>query len=284
MAERLTIAQAQLFLERSGLERLEAQRLILHVLERSPAERSWLLAHGEERLASAHWQALLALARRRLAHEPIAYLTGSQAFYGLALQVNPSVLVPRPDTETLVDWALEVLPSSRARLLDLGTGSGAIALAIKSERPDAEVVATDQSPGALDVAQGNAKRLSLAVRFHQGDWFKALAQGEATFDCIVSNPPYIAENDAHLLALRSEPQAALVGGPDGLADLRHIVAHAREHLRTGGWLLLEHGHEQAHMVRALLHEAGFADVASRRDLNTIERCSGGKVRTKEHST
>lgn len=284
MAEPLTITQALLSLQRGGLERLEAQLLLLHVLKRTPAERSWLVAHGEETLAPTHWQALEALARRRLANEPIAYLTGCQTFYGLTLHVNRSVLVPRPDTETLVDWTLEVLPGSGGRLLDLGTGSGAIALAVKSERPGAEVVATDRSQAALDVARSNARRLALDVRFHQGDWFSALPPGEPAFDCVVANPPYIAASDAHLIALRSEPQEALVSGPDGLADLRHIVNHASGHLRSGGWLVLEHGHDQADLVRSLLLDAGFADVASRRDLNTIERCSGGKLRPKEHST
>lgn len=276
MAEPLTLGQALQTLQRKGIDRLEAQLLLSHVLGRSPSDRSWLVAHDSDNLSTQLWNALEALAQRRLAHEPMAYLTGSQAFYDLNLQVSPAVLVPRPDTETLVDWALDVLPASGARVLDLGTGSGAIALAIKSQRPGLEVVATDRSRSALEVARSNASRLRLNVSWYEGDWFDALPRGEKTFDCIVANPPYIASGDTHLLGLQSEPQEALVSGSDGLLDLHQIVTSARKYLKAGGWLLLEHGHDQALSVRALLDDAGFVDVLSRQDLGTIERCSGGQ--------
>eukprot|EP01041_Mallomonas_annulata_P017538 gene17538-36059_t len=214
------------------------------------------------------------LTRRRAAGTPLAYLTGQREFYGLTLQVDARVLDPRPDTETLVDWALEVLqPQPGARVVDLGTGSGAIALALKHSCPSLQVQAVDYSPGALAVAQGNAERLQLQVAFHQGSW---LAGIDGPLDAIVSNPPYIREDDEHLPALRHEPRQALTAGADGLDDIRTIVAQAPAHLRPGGWLLLEHGYDQADAVQALLAAQGFAQVQSRNDLAGIARCTGGQ--------
>lgn len=262
----------------AGLERLDAQMLLLHALGRSPHDRAWLIAHDRDPLpddASARWTTLL---QRRQAGEPVAYLLGEKAFGGLTLQVDARVLVPRPDTEVLVDWALDALPpsggSDSPRLLDLGTGSGAIALTVACRRPDAQVTATDASAAALAVAQANAQRLALPVRFAQGAWLAAVP-GER-FDVIASNPPYIAEGDAHLAALTHEPITALTAGPDGLDDIRQIVDQAPAALPPGGWLLLEHGHDQAAAVRELLETAGFEQVSSRNDLAGIARCSGGR--------
>ncbi|WP_024537775.1 peptide chain release factor N(5)-glutamine methyltransferase [Comamonas badia] len=255
------------------LPRLEAQMLLLHTLGRGPHDRAWLLAHDGEPLASAAWTSFEHLCRRRLSGEPVAYLIGHKAFYGLDLCVNEQVLDPRPDTETLVDWALEVLQAQTAPLIvDLGTGSGAIALALKAQRPDASVTAIDASPQALEVARHNARRLNLPITVRQGNW---LAGDHGRFDLIAGNPPYIAEDDPHLAALRHEPRMALASGADGLNAIRAIIAQAPVHLRPGGWLLLEHGHEQASAVCQLLQAAGFTQVQSRSDLAGHARCSGG---------
>ena len=273
-----TLAQALAELQQRGLDRLDAQLLLLHVLGQSPTQRGWLLAHDTDPLSPNCATTLNTLAQRRLAGEPLAYITGSKAFYGLELQVSPDVLVPRPDTETLVDWALEVLPGTTKpapRVLDLGTGSGAIALALKATRPALAVWATDMSAAALTVAQANAQRLQLAVTFNQGPWLAALPAGTPRFDAIVSNPPYIAEHDPHLAALGFEPIQALTSGADGLDDLLQIISAAPAHLQPGGWLLLEHGYDQAAAVRQLLTQCGFGQVQSRCDLAGIERCSGG---------
>lgn len=257
-----------------GLARLDAQLLLLHALGRTPHERAWLIAHDDAPLGTATAGRFDALCARRLAGEPLAYLTGRREFHGLALQVDARVLDPRADTETLVDWALALLPpDAPRRVLDLGTGSGAIALAIAHARPRARVTATDASADALAVARANAQRLGLALDLRHGDWLAPVA-GEV-FDLIVGNPPYIAKGDPHLPALAHEPRGALVSGADGLDDIRRIVAAAPAHLRPGGWLLLEHGWDQAAAVRALLAGAGFTQVQSRRDLAGIERCSGG---------
>lgn len=269
-----TVAQALRAVAALGLDRLDAQLLLLHTLGRPVHERAWLLAHDGDALPSDAWPALAALCARRRAGEPVAYLLGEKEFHGLALQVDARVLVPRPDTETLVEWALEVaLDRPRPTVLDLGTGSGAIALALQHARPDAVVDAVDASADALAVARGNARRLGLAVRFAQADWLAGAASG---YDLIVSNPPYIAAGDPHLPALAHEPVSALVSGADGLDDIRRIVADAPAHLASGGWLLLEHGHDQEAAVRALLAAAGFEAVQSRQDLAGIERCSGAR--------
>lgn len=271
-----TLSAALAQLQSRGLPRLQAQMLLLHVLGRPTHARAWLLAHDDQLLPDEAAQRLHALAARRLAGEPMAYLTGEKAFHGLHLHVDARVLDPRDDTETLVDWALALLPAhAPCRVLDLGTGSGAVALALAHQRPQAHVSAVDASAGALAVAGANAQRLGLRLHLHLGDWFAPLP-GQV-FDLIASNPPYIAEDDAHLPALAHEPRQALVSGADGLHDIRRIVAAAPAHLAPGGWLLLEHGWQQAAAVRELLRAAGFAQVQSRRDLAGIERCTGGQA-------
>ncbi|WGT66517.1 peptide chain release factor N(5)-glutamine methyltransferase [Variovorax paradoxus] len=268
-----TVAQALAAAVALGVDRLDAQLLLLHTLGRAAHDRAWLLAHDTDAMSDAAWSALAERLSRRLAGEPVAYLLGEKEFHGLALQVDARVLVPRPDTETLVDWALECLDGREApRVLDLGTGSGAIALALQHARPDAQVDAVDASADALAVARANAERLGLAVRFSQAHWLEGAAGGYAV---IASNPPYIAVGDPHLPALGHEPLAALVAGVDGLDDIRQIVQNAPSHLAEGGWLLLEHGHDQAAAVRQLLGARGFAEVQSRDDLAGIARCSGG---------
>ena len=269
-----TLAQALASAQLQGLVRVDAQMLLLHALGRTDANRAWLLAHDTDALDSAAQARFAALCQRRLHGEPVAYLTGSKEFYGLALQVDARVLDPRPDTETLVDWALEVLaPLTAPHVLDLGTGSGAIALALKHQRPAAQVDAVDASADALAVAMANAVRLQLPVQFHQGNWLRGMT---GLFDAIVSNPPYIAAADPHLAALTHEPLQALVGGADGLDDIRTIAAQAPARLVPGGWLLLEHGWDQADSVQALLRAAGFTAVQNRKDLAGIVRCSGGQ--------
>jgi len=272
----LTLAQALAQAHTLGLARIDAQLLLLHALGRPDAGRAWLLAHDTDALSASAQANFLALCQRRAAGEPVAYLTGRKEFYGLALQVDARVLDPRPDTETLVDWALQVLePIATPRVADLGTGSGAIALALQSQRSDAQVLAVDASPEALEVAQANGERLALPVRFAQGDWLLGLGEG-AVFDAIVSNPPYIAADDPHLAALTHEPLDALASGADGLDDIRTIAGQALPHLVPGGWLLLEHGWDQADAVQALLRATGFAEVQSRTDLAGHARCTGGR--------
>lgn len=262
--------------QQQGLDRLDAQMLLLHALEHDCNDRAWLLAHDSDLLSAQVTKQWQSLATRRINGEPLAYIVGEKDFFGLRLQVDPRVLVPRPDTETLVQWALDLLPPAPAktRMLDLGTGSGAIALAVKSQRTDVAVHASDASHDALEVAQTNARRLGLDVHLHAGHWLEAV-QAER-FELIVSNPPYIAEADPHLAALVHEPTSALTSGADGLGDIRHLVDQAPANLCPGGWLLLEHGHDQALSVRTLLAQKGFAQVSSRADLAGIERCSGGQ--------
>ncbi|MES2975837.1 MAG: peptide chain release factor N(5)-glutamine methyltransferase [Pseudomonadota bacterium] len=275
MAEGITtVKQALQAAAAAGLDRLDARLLLLHVLGRPLADRAWLVAHDTDALQDPVMQRFTGLCGRRAGGEPLAYLTGSKEFYGLDLQVDARVLVPRPDTETLVDWALSAITSiPRARVLDLGTGSGAIALAIKHARPDAEVSAVDASAGALEVARANASRLGLEVDFLHGSWLSCVSNH---YHIIVSNPPYIASGDHHLAALGHEPIEALAAGPDGLADIRQIASGAAAHLLPGGWLMLEHGYDQAEQVRELLGTAGLEGAVSRRDLAGIERCSGAK--------
>ncbi len=257
--------------------RLDAEVLLLHVLGKP---RAWLYAHADDALPAAQQAAFDALVQRRVAGEPVAYLTGSRAFWSLDLDVSPATLIPRADTERLVELALERLPPGQPRqVVDLGTGSGAIALAIARERPQAQVVATDASAAALAVARGNAARNRIAnVEFVEGFWFAAVPGRR--FDLIASNPPYIAAGDAHLEQgdLRFEPPGALASGVDGLDDIRVIVAAAGTHLRDGGWLLLEHGYDQGPAVRALLQAADFVGVATWQDLAGHDRVSGGQWR------
>jgi release factor glutamine methyltransferase len=306
----MNLAQALAAAAALGLTRLDAQLLLLHALGRDAGDRAWLLAHDTDSLAEPAVAAFFGFCERRAGAEPLAYIVGRKEFFGLDLKVDARVLVPRPDTETLVEWALEILDcharplgchpgplgchpgldpgsTSRAawiadqvrndnlapRVIDLGTGSGAIALAIKKHRPGAFVEAVDVSAEALEVATGNARSLSLEVEFRRASW---LAGARSRYDLILSNPPYIASGDAHLAALRHEPVRALEAGPDGLREIRTIAAQAPGRLRDGGWLLLEHGWDQAAPVRALLEAAGFDSVQSRCDLAGIERCSGGK--------
>jgi release factor glutamine methyltransferase len=262
----------------AGLDRLDAQLLLAAVLGR---DRSWLMAHGDDALAPDRAAQFDTLVARRSAGEPVAYLLGRQEFHGLTLQVSPAVLVPRPDTETLVDWALELLgtelaAAGRPQVLDLGTGSGAIALALKHRCPRADLTAVDTSPDALAVAGSNARALGLPIALLPGHWWAPVAGRR--FELVVSNPPYIAGDDHHLDALRHEPLQALTPGGDGLGSLREIVAGASAHLHDGCWLLLEHGHDQAAAVQALLAAAGLQDVSTRRDLGGNDRCTGGRWR------
>lgn len=281
------LAQALADAQAAGLDRLDAQMLLLHGLGRDPHDRAWLMAHDTDALDAHQAGRFAALVQRRARGEPMAYLIGFREFHGLNLQVDARVLDPRADTETLVQWALDTLDTfptlagcagtaaPALRLIDLGTGSGAIALAVKHARPPTEVTAVDASAAALAVASANAQALGLDVRLHEGTWLSDIT---GCFDVIVSNPPYLAADDPHLAALRHEPQQALVSGTDGLDDIRQIVSQSPAHLSTGGWLLLEHGWAQAEAVRALLERAGFAAVHSRRDLAGIERCTGGQWR------
>lgn len=256
--------------------RHEAEHLLLHVLER---DRAWLFAHGDDPLPAAEAAAFDVLLTRRAAGEPLAYLLGRRGFWTLDLQVSPATLIPRPETERLVELALERLPDDRPlRIADLGTGSGAIALALASERPLVQVVATDVSEEALHIAQANAGANRIAnVAFRRGSWLAPLA-GER-FDLIASNPPYIADADPHLVQgdLRFEPPTALSSGADGLDAIREIVALAPSHLVLGGWLLLEHGWDQGEVIRALLIAAGFVDVATETDLEQRDRVTLGRV-------
>ena len=274
----MTVGQAIAQGVTSGLDRLEAQLLLLHGLGKTPSERAWLLSHDTDVLTSDLRESFMKRVQRRMANEPLAYITGHQAFFGLDLHIDHRVLVPRPDTETLVDWALVVLSESDApkplAAMDLGTGSGAVALAIQHTRPDVQMHAVDFSTDALAVANANAQRLKLTVKFNQGSWLSGV---EGRFHLIVSNPPYIADHDPHLAALIHEPLQALTSGSDGLNDIRQIIRQAPAHLHPEGWLLLEHGYDQAVAVRDLLRQAGFTQVQSRRDLAGIERCSGGML-------
>jgi release factor glutamine methyltransferase len=257
----------------AAVDRLDAL-LLLGALLNQP--RSWLMIHDEAPLTLEQASRFQDWVARRAQNEPLAYLLGEKEFHGLMLEVNAHTLVPRPDTETLVDWALELLKTAalaQPDVVDLGTGSGAIALAIKHRHPTANVDALDLSAQALLTAKSNAQRLGLDIRFHQGDWWAPL-KGRR-FDLIVSNPPYIAAGDPHLAALRHEPLQALTPGGDGLSALQTLVEGAPAHLRPGGWLLLEHGFDQADAVAQALHTAGFGAVECRRDLGGQPRVSGG---------
>ncbi|MEN5428046.1 peptide chain release factor N(5)-glutamine methyltransferase [Stenotrophomonas pennii] len=268
----LADATAQL---RGPEARHEAELLLLHALQRP---RSWLFAHATDPVDLADRDSFHALLARRVAGEPVAYLTGQWGFWTLQLEVNPATLIPRPETELLVEQALARLPADRpCTIADLGTGSGAIALALARERPLAQVLATDSSAEALAVATRNAARNTVAnVAFAQGAWYAPL-QGQR-FDLIASNPPYIASDDPHLARgdLRFEPTTALASGQDGLDDIRLIADGASAHLLPRGWLLLEHGWDQGAAIRALLQQAGLDEVETVQDLEQRDRVTLGR--------
>jgi release factor glutamine methyltransferase len=290
----------------SSEARIEAQVLLMRAF--GDVSRAWLIARQTDMVAPEHLAIFETFLNRRLAGEPVAYILGEREFYGLTFKVSPATLIPRPETELLVELALQRIPppppqpsdetpshstrlskndnqvagypaggrGSQFRVLDLGTGSGAIALSIAHARPDADVVAVDASAAALEIAQFNTQQLGLGnVRLLHSDWFSAL-QGER-FDIIVSNPPYIAAADTHLKQgdVRFEPCSALASGVDGLDDIRRICAQAKVHLNANGWLLFEHGYDQAARACALLQQSGFEGIFSARDLSGIERVSGG---------
>lgn len=270
-----------------GLDRLDAQLLLLHALGRPDSDRAWLLTHDDQPLTETAAETFGQLCQRRTSGEPLAYIVGHKEFFGLLFKVNKHVLVPRPDTETLVQWSLDLLVSLAGlptqerpmRVLDLGTGSGAIALSIashlKTTSQPATVVAVDSSADALTVARENTARFGLEeqVQLVSSNWMENVS---GHFDLIASNPPYIKNADPHLAALMFEPQQALTAGTDGLDDIRHIIEQTPSHLQPGGWLLLEHGYDQADEVCALLTGRGFGQVQVRFDLAGIARCSGGQ--------
>jgi release factor glutamine methyltransferase len=255
---------------------IDAQLLFQHTLN---VNRAWLIAHENDELESSICMGFQALIERRQRGEPTAYILGHRDFYGLQLKVTPDTLIPRPDTETLVDFALAKTPQNQSKqILDLGTGSGAIGLAIAHNRPKVKVTATDTSMKALYVAKENAKNLSIQnIRFVESDWYMEL--GGETFDVIVSNPPYIEENDHHLLLgdLRYEPLIALASGVDGLNDIKQIIDLAPQHLNPNGCLLLEHGYNQAQKVAALMKATGFNEVETVKDLGGNQRVTLGIV-------
>lgn len=258
--------------------RIEARALAVHAWQ---VETAWLIAHDTDIPDRAQTSTFLALLEQRLAGHPVAYLTGVREFYGRPFRVGPDVLIPRPETELLVEQALLHLPPDEPlRVLDLGTGSGCVAVTIARERPHAIVTAVDRSPAALALAQRNASALDARIRFVQSDWFAALAAER--FDLIVSNPPYIAAADPHLGRgdVRFEPLGALASGSDGFDDLRRIVGDAPAHLVPGGWLWLEHGYEQAALTQRLLREAGLHQVQTRQDTAGLPRISGGQLSEK----
>ncbi|MTV39000.1 peptide chain release factor N(5)-glutamine methyltransferase [Duganella radicis] len=268
----VTIASLQ---RQSVLDALDNRVLLCHALG---LNRIALITQSERVLTDEEAQRYHALVQRRVAGEPIAYIVGRREFFGLPFEVNNAVLIPRPDTELLVELAMDRLPA-KGRVLDMGTGSGAIAVSLAHTRKDAEVTALDVSQDALAVARRNAAANNVRVTFLQSDWYAALAD-TAPFDVIASNPPYIANGDRHLSEgdLRYEPVGALTDHADGLSALRIIISGAPRHLKPQGWLLMEHGYDQAEAVRALLTEADYAEVQSWRDLAGIERVSGGRLK------
>ncbi|HLX80466.1 MAG TPA: peptide chain release factor N(5)-glutamine methyltransferase [Burkholderiales bacterium] len=263
----MTVSEA---IATSGIDAREARLLLAEICGFSQAS---LAASPEQDIPFEVENAFFEFSERRKKGEPVAYILGRREFYGLELSVNPSVLIPRPETELLVDLALEKKPVS---MLDLGTGSGAIALAVKFNRPEVRMVAVEADLSALLTAQRNAARLNLEIDFRHGRWFAPVA-GER-FDIVVSNPPYIASGDPHLEDLRYEPNGALVSGPDGLDSIREIARAAPVHLAPGAWLLLEHGRGQEAAVRDLLAAAGLESIVTWPDLAGIARVSGGKLK------
>jgi release factor glutamine methyltransferase len=277
MSGALTVGAAFELARAHDVARLDAQLLLARVLG---CTRAWLLAHDDAVLDAEPALRLRQLIGRRAAGVPLAYVLGEKEFRDLTLHVSPEVLVPRPDTELLVDWAVELLHGpldtvAHAAIVDLGTGSGAIALAVKHEHPSAAVTAVDVSPGALRLARANAARLGLAVEMLEGSWWQPLS--DRRFHLVLCNPPYIAAGDAHLASLRHEPILALSPGGDGLGALREVIAGATGHLLPGGWLLLEHGFDQAAAVQELLHGHGLRDVQTRLDLGRQPRCTGAHL-------
>lgn len=273
LRELLRSSAARLHAAGSSSPRVDAEYLLLHVLGKTPV---WLRTHDEVRLHLHEEERFEALLRRRIHGEPVAYITGSRGFWSLELGVNASTLIPRPETEMLVEFALEKLPLEAAlRVLDLGTGSGAIALAVKTERPLSRVTAVDASRAALDMAVANAQRLGLDVEFLHSNWFEALAGRR--FDLLLANPPYINPGDEHLGQgdVRFEPLSALVAAEQGLRDLRLIISAAPAHMQPGGWIALEHGYDQSAAVRTLLRENGFGEIETRQDLGGQERMTYG---------
>lgn len=272
-----SVAAALAIGQRAGLPRIDIQLLLLHALGRMQHNRAWLISHDDVQLSPSEFTAFKHAIAERLDGVPVAYLTGQKEFFGLQLQVTRATLDPRPDTETLVEWALEAIHSiAHPRVLDLGTGSGAIALAIQSQRPDAQVWAVDQSAEAIAVAQANGQRLQLPVQWLVGNWFEPVHAAKlGPFDVIVSNPPYIEPDDPHLPALKHEPIEALVSSELGLHDIRAIARAAPDYLHPQGQLLLEHGWDQAQPVADILRQAGFDKLTHRRDLAEHIRCSGG---------
>jgi release factor glutamine methyltransferase len=261
---------------RSRLPAGEARLLLGHVLQQSAA---WLIAHDDQVLDEDELLAFASLVARRAGGEPVAYLLGRREFFGREFAVSPAVLIPRPETELLVEATLATAgPGATGKLLDLGTGSGCVAITLALEMPRMQVTAVDASAAALPVARANAERLGAQVRFLQGDWYSTL--GRERFDLIVANPPYIAADDPHLAAgdLRHEPPSALASGADGLDAIRRILGGAPAHLKSGGWVWLEHGYDQGDAVCGLLLAAGFGDIDQRRDLAGIMRASGGRLK------
>lgn len=258
------------------IDRIDARLLLQYVLEVSHA---FLLTHPDRILTLPQTEEFFRLVKRRIAGIPVAYLIGERAFYDLTFKVTEAVLIPRPETELLVEWALKLIPADRScKILDLGTGSGAIAITIAKHRPQSQVIAVDLSADAIAVSTWNAKNLGVSnIHLITGSWFDELLGKR--FDLIVSNPPYVAENDLHLQQgdLRFEPQIALSTGNNGFACIRHIVAAAPRHLRDRGWLLLEHGYDQVDECRQLLRDADFSNICSYPDLAGIMRVSGGQM-------
>lgn len=258
------------------IDALDARVLLCHAIGRNAA---YLIAHPEVQLMPGERSTYEAMVDRRAHGEPVAYLTGEREFYGRPFKVSPAVLIPRSETELLVDLALERIPQDGpARVIDLGTGSGCVAISLASERLHSKFLALDQSLEALAVARRNAVAAQVGnVAFLQSDWFSALRREH--FDVIVANPPYVARGDRHLTEgdVRFEPRSALDGGSDGLDAIRHIVSHAQEHLAPGGWLIFEHGHDQGERARLLLHAKGYEEIFTAHDLAGIDRVSAGRL-------
>lgn len=275
------LARARAALAHLDDPRLEAGLLLTHLLDWPDSK---LFSHADEAIDAEQLARFEALVQRRAGGEPSAYLTGSRAFWTLELAVTPDTLVPRPDTEALVEQCLRLLHGRPApRVLDLGTGSGALALAIASERPDAQVEASDCSAAALAVARDNARRHGITIQaWHLGSWFAALPHEAPRYELIVSNPPYIADGDPHLQALRHEPIGALTSGADGLDAIRELVREAPAHLAPGGQLALEHGHDQSEAVAALFERHGYRQLDQQRDLGRIIRASAATRPESEH--